>query len=49
MILQIIISREDWLWKPANSKVENYGAYSLWWKLPDRAQSFAFCLQIVTE
>ena len=41
------MTRGDWKGKPANIKVENNGAVC--WNLPDRAQSFVFCSQIVTE
>ena len=48
-LAHIKVSRGDWLGKPANIKVENNGAVGLCWKLPDRAQSFAYCWQPVIE
>ena len=32
-----MVSRGDWLGKPANIKVENNSAVALCWKLPDHA------------
>jgi len=43
-----IVSRGDWLGKPANIKVENNIVLQVM-KLPDHAHSFVFCSQIVTE
>ena len=44
---RIIVSTGDWLENPAKIKDENK-CCRLCWKLPDRAQSFVFCSQIVT-
>ena len=45
---RIIVCRGDWLGNPAKIKDENK-CCRLCWKLPDRAQSFVFCSQIIAE
>ena len=45
---RIIVCRGDWLGNPAKIKDENK-CCRLCWKLLDRAQSFVFCSQIITE
>ena len=37
------------VWKPVKHQSWKQWSCSLCWKLPDRAQSFVFCSQIVTE
>ena len=48
-VVHTIVSRGDWLGNSANINVENNWCFRLCWKLPDCAQSFVSCSQIMTE